>query len=69
MHAAAQTVDKGVDLNGLAALMAASAGMVSAIGAIIIGLRSKNNGKTDLENELLKDLLREQLKKDDEESA
>lgn len=62
---AAEQSDGGASLGGIAAIIAASAGMVSAVGAILIGWRSKSNGDSDLEKELLMKLLKEQLDKDD----
>lgn len=67
MHAASQVVTKGPDLGGIAAIIAASAGMISALGAIVIGWRSKNGSQNDVEKELLMKLLEKQLSKDDDE--
>lgn len=64
-YAAEEVVTKGPDYGGIAAIIAASAGVISAIGAIIIGLRTKSGGDNDAEKELLMELLKEQLKKDD----
>jgi hypothetical protein len=53
----------GADLGGIAAVIAATAGLISAVGAIIIGLRSKSNTNTDEERAILLELLKDQLNK------
>lgn len=72
----AETVDQvtsaGPDFKGIAAIIAASAGMVTAISALVLGLRSKSNSSNDAEKraEVLEKLLIEQLqKKDDDDPA
>lgn len=64
---AAAAASTGVDLAGIAAIIAASAGMVSAIGALVIGLRSKNTSKTDVKSEVLMELLERQIRQDAED--
>jgi hypothetical protein len=58
LSAAAEEV--GPDLTGIAAIIAASAGMISAVGALIIGLRTKTSAdRHDVKDELLLELAEE----------
>lgn len=64
---AATSAATGIDLAGIAAIIAASAGMVSAVGALVIGLRSKSSSKGDARSEVLMELLEAQIRKDAED--
>lgn len=62
-----EVVSKGPDLTGIAAIIAASAGMLSAVGALIIGLRSKASddaAQKDLLMDLVEELKAEREKND-----
>jgi hypothetical protein len=60
-----ETVANGPDLTGIAAIIAACAGMVSAVGALIIGLRSKKDSADDQRTEVLEDLVIKLLREKD----
>lgn len=65
MFAAAldQVKATGVSLQDVAAIIAASAGVISALTALILGLRTRDarEDKDELRDELIKDLLLERL--------
>lgn len=64
--AAAEVMDTGPDLAGIAAVIAASAGMVSAIGAIVIALKRKpDNSEDQARDELLMKLIAEKLEREE----
>lgn len=67
-----QTVESGPNLEGIAAIIAASAGMLSAVGALVIGLRSKGPSREEIERDIKeRELMEKILKKlegEDEQS-
>lgn len=71
---ATEAVPAGPNLEGIAAIIAASAGMISAVGALIIALRPKKLSKEDeaalkaseRKDQLILEMLERELKKDDE---
>jgi hypothetical protein len=60
---AASSVSSGLDLEGMAAVIAASAGLFSAVTALVLGLRTKKDDKADARDELLMELLAERYRR------
>lgn len=62
-----QVASSGPSLEGIAALIAALTGLITAIGAFVLGLRTKQDNKAEARAEVLEELLIKQLQKEAED--
>ena len=64
LQLAASAVGSSNNLEGYAAIIAAGAGMFSAITALVLGLRSSRDSKDDAKVAILMEMLEKQMKDD-----